>query len=63
MKIRIVAECVEDEKALTALRAIGVDFAQGFHVHRPMPFADLISELKKATVTGAGERTERLHRS
>lgn len=32
-----IAEGVEDEQALTLLRAEGVDFAQGFHLGRPGP--------------------------
>jgi EAL domain-containing protein (putative c-di-GMP-specific phosphodiesterase class I) len=38
--LRIVAEGVEDEQALTLLRAEGVDFAQGFHLGRPRPMTD-----------------------
>ncbi len=34
---KTIAECVEDEATLEALRAGGVDFAQGFHVGRPVP--------------------------
>jgi diguanylate cyclase (GGDEF)-like protein len=33
----VIAEGVEDEATLTALRAIGVDVAQGYHLGRPMP--------------------------
>jgi EAL domain-containing protein (putative c-di-GMP-specific phosphodiesterase class I) len=32
-----VAESVEDARTLDALDAIGVDFAQGFHIARPEP--------------------------
>jgi diguanylate cyclase (GGDEF)-like protein/PAS domain S-box-containing protein len=32
-----VAEGVEDEDTLARVRALGVDYAQGFHVGRPMP--------------------------
>ncbi len=35
--ISTVAECVENAEALSALARIGVDFAQGFHIHRPAP--------------------------
>jgi EAL domain-containing protein (putative c-di-GMP-specific phosphodiesterase class I) len=35
--LSIVAEGVEDEATLVALRALGVDIAQGFHLGRPMP--------------------------
>ena len=35
--LNTIAEGVEDEEALTLLRAEGVDFAQGFHLGRPSP--------------------------
>jgi PAS domain S-box-containing protein len=35
--LKTIAEGVEDEQALTLLRAEGVDFAQGFHLGRPCP--------------------------
>ncbi|HEY0975079.1 MAG TPA: EAL domain-containing protein [Solimonas sp.] len=34
-----VAECVEDESTLSRLRDIGIDYAQGFHLHRPEPWS------------------------
>jgi EAL domain-containing protein (putative c-di-GMP-specific phosphodiesterase class I) len=40
--IETVAEWVESEEVLTELRRIGVDFAQGFHLARPQPLAQLI---------------------
>ncbi|HEX6928967.1 MAG TPA: EAL domain-containing protein [Gammaproteobacteria bacterium] len=36
--IRTVAEFVEDESILDALRRIGVDYAQGYALHRPEPW-------------------------
>jgi EAL domain-containing protein (putative c-di-GMP-specific phosphodiesterase class I) len=36
--IRTVAEYVETEEVLNRLRTIGVDYAQGYHVHVPEPF-------------------------
>jgi diguanylate cyclase (GGDEF)-like protein/PAS domain S-box-containing protein len=36
--IQTVAEFVETEETLQRLRTIGVDYAQGFHVHVPEPF-------------------------
>ncbi|HEX6929183.1 MAG TPA: EAL domain-containing protein [Gammaproteobacteria bacterium] len=36
--IRTVAEFVEDDNILDALRRIGVDYAQGFALHRPEPW-------------------------
>jgi EAL domain-containing protein (putative c-di-GMP-specific phosphodiesterase class I) len=35
--LSVVAEGVEDETTLTALKTLGVDVAQGFHLARPMP--------------------------
>jgi EAL domain-containing protein (putative c-di-GMP-specific phosphodiesterase class I) len=35
---RTIAEFVESESMLSDLRAIGVDYAQGFGVARPQPF-------------------------
>lgn len=35
MQLNTIAEHVEDEKTLTVLREIGVDFVQGFHLGRP----------------------------
>lgn len=34
---KTVAEFVEDENTLVALRELGVDYAQGFHISRPAP--------------------------
>jgi PAS domain S-box-containing protein len=35
--LKTIAEGIEDEQALTLLRAEGVDYAQGFHLGRPGP--------------------------
>lgn len=37
MGIKTIAECVEDKAVITNLRSIGVDYAQGFALHRPEP--------------------------
>jgi EAL domain-containing protein (putative c-di-GMP-specific phosphodiesterase class I) len=39
--LRMVAEGVENDTALTELRRHGCDQAQGFHIARPMPAAEL----------------------
>lgn len=41
--VRLVAEGVEDAETLELLNRMGCDFAQGFHVARPMPAVDLLS--------------------
>jgi EAL domain-containing protein (putative c-di-GMP-specific phosphodiesterase class I) len=40
-QIRTIAEFVEEAETLERLRAIGVDYAQGFGISRPGPLADL----------------------
>ena len=34
---QVIAEYVEDEETLELLRSYGVDFAQGYHIGRPLP--------------------------
>ena len=43
--LRVVAEGVEDEPTLQELAALGCDIAQGYHLARPMPAADLAAWL------------------
>jgi EAL domain-containing protein (putative c-di-GMP-specific phosphodiesterase class I) len=38
-----IAESVTDEPTLQALRASGVDYAQGYHVGRPCELSELFS--------------------
>jgi EAL domain-containing protein (putative c-di-GMP-specific phosphodiesterase class I) len=38
--VATVAEFVEDADVLDALRTIGVDYAQGYAIHRPEPMLD-----------------------
>jgi diguanylate cyclase (GGDEF)-like protein len=39
--LKTVAECVENAAVLERLRSLGVDFAQGYHLHRPAPLDTL----------------------
>jgi diguanylate cyclase (GGDEF)-like protein len=41
MKAETIAEYVEDELTVNALQSSGVDFLQGFLLHKPMPLANL----------------------
>ncbi len=41
MNLFTIAELVEDSETLESLRAIGVDFAQGYHCGKPFPFKHL----------------------
>ena len=45
---RTIAEFVEDAETLEILRSIGVDCAQGFHIGRPRPLAEILSELRQS---------------
>jgi EAL domain-containing protein (putative c-di-GMP-specific phosphodiesterase class I) len=65
MGIKTVAESVENAETLSALRQIGVDFAQGYHLARPMPMtlavdrlneeASLLSTPASRSVAGRGQ--------
>jgi len=50
MGVRTVAEGVENEQVLGTLALIGVDFAQGMHVRRPVPLVQMYEE-----VAGSGD--------
>jgi diguanylate cyclase len=39
--VKTVAEFVEESAVLERLRAIGVDFAQGYLLHKPAPIDEL----------------------
>jgi Amt family ammonium transporter len=40
MKLRTIAEHVEDKSTLLILQEIGVDYAQGYHLGRPEAIKD-----------------------
>jgi Amt family ammonium transporter len=39
LNFRIVAEQVEDQPSLDAVRSMGIDFVQGFLIGRPQPLS------------------------
>ncbi|PRX14772.1 diguanylate cyclase (GGDEF)-like protein [Actinoplanes italicus] len=45
--LRVVAEGIEDAETLDALRAVGCDLAQGFHLARPMAASDLTAVIAR----------------
>ncbi|GAA1636027.1 putative bifunctional diguanylate cyclase/phosphodiesterase [Actinoplanes couchii] len=47
LHLRVVAEGVEDESAMRALRELGCHEAQGYHISRPLPAADLTAWLAR----------------
>jgi diguanylate cyclase (GGDEF)-like protein/PAS domain S-box-containing protein len=51
--LETVAEGVENEATLDVLREIGVDFAQGFHVHKPAPL-NIVTTTQRTTKPGTG---------
>jgi len=64
MGIKTVAESVENADILAALLLIGVDFAQGYHVSRPMPMMDITYPTRQepllvATATAPPRRLSR----
>jgi EAL domain-containing protein (putative c-di-GMP-specific phosphodiesterase class I) len=42
VRIKTVAEFVENDAVLQRLHSIGIDFAQGFLMHRPAPIVELL---------------------
>ena len=51
LDLDVVAEGVEDTDALALLKSYGCDYAQGFHIARPMPVADLGAWLEKSGIS------------
>jgi EAL domain-containing protein (putative c-di-GMP-specific phosphodiesterase class I) len=45
MSMITVAEYVETEELRTRVAALGVDYAQGFAIARPIPLSDILAEL------------------
>ncbi len=45
MGLTVVAEGIEDAACLDFLRSHGCDMAQGYHISRPVPLADLLALL------------------
>jgi diguanylate cyclase (GGDEF)-like protein len=58
MGVRTVAEGVESEEVLAALALIGVDFAQGMHVRRPVPLVQIHEEVVRSGDTSNIRRAE-----
>ena len=46
MGIETVAEYAEDESIITRLRALGIDYAQGYGVEKPRPFSEVLESLR-----------------
>jgi predicted signal transduction protein with EAL and GGDEF domain len=50
MGIRTIAEFVESAAVMNRLRELGVDFAQGYHLHRPAPLDTLCTASPQGSV-------------
>ncbi|MBR0895649.1 GGDEF domain-containing protein [Bradyrhizobium tropiciagri] len=53
LNLESVAEGVEDETTLALLKEWGCDYAQGYAVHRPAPFDELLAWLDKPPLNSA----------
>ena len=42
LKIKTIAEFVEDADILAAVSALGIDYAQGYHISRPSPMINVL---------------------
>jgi len=42
MGLKTIAEYVEDQNILDKLKEIGIDYSQGYHVHKPEPLKDIL---------------------
>jgi EAL domain-containing protein (putative c-di-GMP-specific phosphodiesterase class I) len=51
--LKTVAEFVDQPRILAKVREMGIDYAQGFLVHRPAPINELLAQT--ATETGRGQ--------
>ena len=62
--LRTVAEFVESEAVLQRLRQIGVNYAQGYHLHRPEPFEQVLAAaMAKLTARAIGSAQSGLRRA
>ncbi|MCP4981903.1 MAG: EAL domain-containing protein, partial [Gammaproteobacteria bacterium] len=50
LKLQTIAEWVEDEATLNSLKSIGIDYAQGFHISRPVMVSEILLKQNKKAV-------------
>ena len=53
MGIRTIAESVESAGVIERIRSIGIDFAQGYHLHVPEGYTKMRANLSRGNVTVA----------
>jgi len=54
MKLKTVAEYVESQKTMSLIKKIGVDFAQGYAIGRPIAVDDVLQTLTRETQSSTG---------
>ena len=54
MQLETVAEYVECDKTRKLIEKLGVDYAQGHGVGKPVPLDDVLAELSAAKKSSAG---------
>ena len=42
---KTIAECLESQEILDQVRGIGIDFVQGYAIHRPEPYSELATRM------------------
>ncbi len=62
MKKQTIAEFVEDDEIIARLREIGVDFAQGYGIARPMPIDELLGRTQTPGKRSASRRAKAVRR-
>ncbi len=50
MGLKTIAEWVEDERTRAILVDIGIDYLQGYSIHRPEPLANILQRIRPATL-------------
>ncbi|MBT7953364.1 MAG: EAL domain-containing protein [Gammaproteobacteria bacterium] len=45
MGMQTIAEFVENDEIKGMLREIGVNYAQGYGIHKPQPFDEILSQI------------------
>ena len=59
MNLRTTAESVESDGILEAVAQLGLDYGQGFAIGRPIPLADVLTELPLPSDATAERRAAR----
>ena len=54
MELETVAEYVESDETKDLITSLGVDYAQGYAVGKPLPLEEVLAELTDQTQSSAG---------